>query len=741
MPRAKESSGEVRVDINPMRSRSLSRWGSFPGVAILSAVVLCCLSVMLCHSPHFLFTLAVWLLGLIQGVFSHDCWRDTNCTGPQTAAFRGEWESNIFSPPTRTVTPKAAYDLDSGDHYDTNTTPLTNARSGIYFDFGLEVGGVVTIQFSVPHTKGDAAIGIAFTEAKDWIGRISDSSSGIYERDDGALYANFSSKGDHTYVMPVENLRGGFRYMTLFLVGSKSSVFIGDISVEISFQPTWSNLQAYQGYFHSDDDLLNKIWYSGAYTIQTNALHPSTGRAWPAPETQWTNDGDIGVGDTIITDGAKRDRTVWPGDMGVAIPSAFYSIGDIESVKNALATLFNIQGDDGLLPFSGPPLLATDGDTYHMWTMIGMYNYVLYSGDVDFIRQYWPKYLAAMNFIEGQLDPSLGLLNISGYTNDWGRFYVDNTLTSAQVLYYRTLITGSALATWIGDTTGINSTWAKAAAKLQEIINELLWDDDFGAFDNSIESRDNETGLYPQDANALALLFGVVNATSDEGQKISLALTKNWTPIGAETPELPGEVSPFISSFEIQAHLLAGQTQRALDLIRTSWGWYLNNENGTQSTMVEGYLTDGTFGYRHDAGYQEVYSYTSHSHGWSTGPVTALSEYIVGIGITGLAGSTWRIAPQFGDLPHAEGGFTTSLGKFSAKWVVGSDGSYVLNYNTPKGTSGVLDLPAPNKNGKYNVKVDGQAVATNIRRSTETAGNRYLYIIEGSGGEHQIEVS
>lgn len=253
--------------------------------------------------------------------------------------------------------------------------------------------------------------------------------------------------------------------------------------------------------------------------------------------------------------------------------------------------------------------------------MIGTYNYVLYSGDLDFIRDSWDKYLAAMNFVASQLDSSLGLLNITGYENDWGRLYTDSTLVSAQMLYYRTLVTGSMLATWLGDTTGVNSTWLETAAKLQSVIIAQLWDENAGAFDNSIESRESNTGLHPQDGNALALLFSIVNATSDQGQSISTSLTKNWTPIGAESPELPGEISPFVSSFEIQAHLLAGQTQRALQLIRTSWGWYLNNENGTQSTMVEGYLVDGTFGYRHDAGYEEDYSYTSHSREYIPSPV------------------------------------------------------------------------------------------------------------------------
>lgn len=87
---------------------------------------------------------------------------------------------------------------------------------------------------------------------------------------DGAIYA-LLTHGSGNYVMPDEVMRGGFRYLTLFLVGN-GTVTVSNIDLELSFQPTWSNLRAYQGYFYSSDDELNKIWYSGAYTLQTNAV-------------------------------------------------------------------------------------------------------------------------------------------------------------------------------------------------------------------------------------------------------------------------------------------------------------------------------------------------------------------------------------------------------------------------------------------------------------------------------------
>ncbi|KAI1866890.1 hypothetical protein JX265_001261 [Neoarthrinium moseri] len=668
----------------------------------------------------------------VQQGFAQSCWKDTPCSSIQSASFPGEWESNNFAPSSRTVAPSAISNTISGEHIDSwpSVLALDHQLSTVVFDFGLEVGGIVTLDYTVTSVDGSNALGLSFTEAKDYVGPSSDSSSGIYSREDGAIYANFSSQGDFTYVMPDEKLRGGFRYMTLFLQPGSASVQIHNVSLEIAFQPTWSDLRAYQGYFHSSDDLLNKIWYSGAYTLQTDAVHPSTGRVWPAPETGWQNTGQLGPGETILTDGAKRDRTVWPGDLGVAVPASFYSTGDLESTKNAIQSLYDYQDTaSGEFPFSGVPLFATGSDSYHMWTMIGTYNYVFYSDDLDFLTANWEKYKLGMNFALNQIDSS-GLFYGDSAEHDWGRLNANGTLTSLQAIFYRTLVTGAVLADWAGDTTGLGPLWLEQAEKIKGLTITNNWDSQSGAFFDTSERRN----IHPQDGNSLAVYFGLVNASSSEAAAVSTYLTQNWTPIGAECEELPGEISPFVSSFEIQAHLLAGQTQRALELIRRSWGWYLNHPNGTQSTMIEGYLVDGTWGYRHDAGYQEVYSYTSHAHGWATGPVTALTEHILGLSVTGRAGSEWRLAPQPGDLTHAEGGFTTRLGKFQASWTKTDDGSIKVDYDVPDGTTGEVVVPVDG----MDAVVNGGQGKRSVFEIVEGRGGRKSVLIRSGGGKHSF---
>lgn len=284
-------------------------------------------------------------------VLGQTCWRNTSCDASTEAAFPGPWEDNIYAPASRTIQPKSILSLANASEISTypGRAALTANGSALVFDFGIEVGGIIHLTYT--STGGDGTstgtLGLAFSEAKTWIGLTSDSSNGLFEDGDGAIYtAPFTGHGNHSYSIPDEKLRGGFRYLTLFLLTNSTTgpgIEIGGINLEISFQPTWSNLRAYSGYFHSSDELLNRIWYAGAYTLQTNAVPVDTGRAWPGVSAGWANNGTLSNGSTVIVDGAKRDRAVWPGDMGVAVPAAFVSIGDLESVKNALQVMYDYQ--------------------------------------------------------------------------------------------------------------------------------------------------------------------------------------------------------------------------------------------------------------------------------------------------------------------------------------------------------------------------------------------------------------
>lgn len=681
------------------------------------------------------------LSSLLAAQVAAQCWQNLTCSSIDTPAFTGEWEKYNYSPASRNVSPTSVLSWPSLTQNDyTSLNKLSGNGSLVTFDFGKEVGGIVSFDFS---STGSGQVGIAFTEARNFIGEWSDSSNGKFVGPDGALYTSFSdASSNNTYVMPQKSLRGGFRYMTMFLItNSSATVSISNIEVELDFQPTWSNLRAYQGYFYSSDDLLNKIWYAGAYTLQSNCVPVNTGRQVPMLSQGWANNATMGPGDTIIVDGAKRDRAVWPGDMGVAVPSAFVSLGDLDSVKNALQVMYNTQASTGAFAESGPPLSQTGSDTYHMWSMIGTYNYFLYTNDTDFVLTNWAKYLKAMDYVYGKVDNS-SLLNVTGI-RDWARWQQGFHNTEANMILYHTLETGSQLAAWFGNSS-LSEIYKDRAARLRIAINAQTWDETTGSY----KDNDTSTALRPQDANSLSLLWSLpssnLSASSNGSlasqiKSIAAALVKNWTPIGPETPELPFNISPFISSFELLGRFTQRDIDRALELLRTTWGWYQNNPNGTGSTVIEGYLTNGSFSYRSNRGYDYDESYPSHAHGWSSGPTSGLTNFVVGLDVTTPLGRNWTLAPQTGNLTFAEAGFTTGLGKFQAKWLKGKTGDFYLTWNMPNASSGAVTLSTSDA-AKVNVQVGGHAVLPASFLASESPFGEKLITVLVDGGEGSATV-
>lgn len=108
-----------------------------------------------------------------------------------------------------------------------------------------------------------------------------------------------------------------------------------------------------------------------------------------------------------------------------------------------------------------------------MATLIGTYDYFLYTNDKAFLSGIWDKYKKAMAFITAKID-STGSLYVTG-TDDWGRVGQGAHNTEAQMLMYRTLITASSLAIWRGEAA-LSKTWTGQAATIKKQINSAYWD-------------------------------------------------------------------------------------------------------------------------------------------------------------------------------------------------------------------------------------------------------------------------
>ncbi len=658
-------------------------------------------------------------------------------TAPAAAPNPSLGQAYNYSPSSRTLLPVSVRTI-SGNVTPAQTIPsastpvrLSGAGSYIVLDFGKEVGGLVSLTFAGTSSDGQR-VGLAFSESAQYIGIASDLSSGAADATpstDGAIYAAVS--GASTYTMPTSTLRGGFRYLTIFLP-SAGSVDLSGVSLNFTAAPLMANPREYKNYFYSNDTLLNRIWYAGAYTVQLNTIAPTHGRVWPAPSTGWSNDATVGVGSSILVDGAKRDRTIWPGDLGIAVPTAYVSTGDLESAKNSLITLYQHQNTStGELPMAGPEVNFYGSDTYHIWTLLSSSAYYTYSADKGWLQTYWAQYKQGMAFILAKIN-SAGLLNVTGTAN-WGRIAQGGENIEANAILYATLKGGSALAAAMNDTATA-SEWNSKAAALKSAFNTKLWDATMGLY------RDNPAStLYPQDGNSLAVWFGLTDSQA-KADSVARQLATRWNAYGAVTPERGNgdDIATYPGSMEVHAHFAAGDDRNAITLIRREWGYMLDSPLGTNSTFWEGYKADGTLSYGGP--------YMSAAHGWATGPTSALTFYVLGLKPLSADGG-YSFIPHAGDLTHTEGNITLPQGQVWGSWDYNaSSGAFIANLNSPPGTTGTIGIPTYGS-ANVSVSVNGAKVWS-AGTFTVTAGigggssdGKYIYLTGVAPGSYTVSAS
>jgi hypothetical protein len=176
-----------------------------------------------------------------------------------------------------------------------------------------------------------------------------------------------------------------------------------------------------------------------------------------------------------------------------------------------------------------------------------------------------------------------------------------------QLIHVQVLLTSASLASAMG-LPDLAAAWTQNATALKTNFNDAFWVEELGMY------RDNvTTTLTPQDANSFAVLFNITTSAA-QAASISAGLEKNWNDLGPVAPELPDTISPFISGFEVcagfqqnngmtsdvlsaiqlQAHFVAGNASRAMDLLHREWGYMLYTNLSVESTLLEGFTANGS---------------------------------------------------------------------------------------------------------------------------------------------------
>jgi Bacterial alpha-L-rhamnosidase 6 hairpin glycosidase domain/Bacterial alpha-L-rhamnosidase C-terminal domain len=658
----------------------------------------------------------------------------------------GDWRPYVLAPTGHSVAPARVLSATArgGDiQGDPNAVlggggpPVRLASGGdrsqsplLTLDFGKDVGGTIRI-----HVAGASAtppqLHVCFSESQQYAATAPGDNSGEAAQAPGCDTANiwngypgqpYSYDSDsHTFTLDPSKLpatltdsqpRGGFRYATLFLDGP-GWVDLGAVSLDFGAAPQQPSPAAYQGWFLSSDDELNKIWYAGAYTVQLDTWMSDTAKSWPyAPGESDHADSQVPYADPtkeVIFDGAKRDRAVWQGDLAVQAPVTYLSTDDTSAVDNSLSSLAAQQLADGYVPAEslvGPhnqDEIRTYGE-YVTWFVYNQYQHWLYTGDRAYLDRWWPALTRATAWLESVRAQDPGGLIGFGDVNSCGHYgYSDcGHETYVNALYVRNLQEMALMATARGDAASA-TVYGSRATVVKNAVNDQLWDPAVGAYRLSREIPD----AYPQDANATAALTGV----ADQGQARSAMdylRRTSWSTYGALTvsPGTPNaSIAPFYeplpSGFEASARLgladpSGAQQTAGLDLIRTFWGHQLASDPG------------GTFWEKADlSGQPGIAQFTSLAHGWAAGPTVSLTDQVLGVQPTAAGFSSYAIEPTPGDLTWAQGRVPTPHGSITASWR-STAGRFVLTTDAPRGTTGRLAVPTGGR--KVRVVLDGRTV-------------------------------
>jgi hypothetical protein len=615
----------------------------------------------------------------------------------------------------------------------------------LILDFGKNTGGKCFIDIE---SNIDMQIDVTFSESLETIAPAGDIGS-----NNSRLYTIASDTSGNIEIIKIVNSRSmiyGQRYITLYFkpTSLNAIVAINRIYTEIKhFQPT---IDDYTGHFLSNDNLLNKVWYSGVYT-NSMCLTP-----------QRIDDGPF-----VIVDGAKRDEVCWLGDILVETLTNYAAFGNkaYEFFRTTIAQWDNKQQASGNVP---PAVVPLDGSAFEFTYLseytadyvILMADYYRISGDSVFVSHRLPIirnildkfYMNNLNS-EGLFLSKANITDNITWNVDFGPGVIDllNTLNNAS--FYQALKDGAFIETSIGDPSRA-LTYNIAADNLKIAINDKFWDNDAKV----LFGNDQDPGAHYQDGNVRSIYYGILDKTRS---KSSLNFLKKnmWTENGTLTTDnqepnngstfMQCNISPYMTGYEQLARFSQDDTCNALTLIRNTQGKMV--ERDPRSTLFERLWKDGGIGtylaaqaqlniYRGLSFSNNIFAtknpkdyysdlnnsargFISLAHGWSATSTYALSKYILGIHPVTPGFLSWLIRPQIGDLKWAQGQFPTPHGVIVSRFETGKcHCGFKLTISAPSNTSGSVYIPlfgkkrkifANGKRIKYTIK-DDYALIENV---------------------------
>ena len=487
----------------------------------------------------------------------------------------------------------------------------------IILDFGREIQGGIELVTSIKNHNPAGRVRIRFGES------VSETMSEAGKN--GAT--NDHAMRDFIVSLPwlgrLEVGNSGFRFVRIDLLDFNTKLELKEISAIFSFRDL-----PYLGSFQSNDDRLNQIWMTGAYTVHLNMQD-------------------------YLWDGIKRDRLVWVGDMHPEV----MTINSVFGYNNVVPKCLDLARNQTPLPG------WMDGiSSYSMWWILIHRDWYYYQGNLDYLKLQKDYLTALLKQLSTKIDPDGKEILDGGRFLDWPSSGNSEAIHAGlQSMMVMTFEAGGELCKILGEPqTAYLCT--SCAAKLKKHVPEMAGSKQAAAL-LSLSGL-----LLPEKANSEMLAKDGVH-----------------------------KMSTFYGYYMLKARAKAGDYQGAIDNIRDYWGGMLDLGATTfwedfdiewmkNGARIDEVVPDGKVDVHSSYG-GYCYKGFRHSfcHGWSSGPTSWMTQYILGVNVDEPGCKVIRLEPHLGDLQWVKGTFPTPYGVLTIDHQKMSDGSVKTTYDAPNG--------------------------------------------------------
>jgi len=498
-----------------------------------------------------------------------------------------------------------------------------NAFPGIILDFGKEIQGGLEIITTKNNSKPAGRLRIRFGESVQEA--MSEAGS------QGST--NDHAMRDFVITVPwlgrLEVGNSGFRFVRLDIVDSETEIEIKEINAIFVFREI-----PYVGSFQCNDERLNQIWLTGAYTVHLNMQ-----------EYLW--------------DGIKRDRLVWIGDMHPEVMTINTVFGFNEVVPKSLDLVRDI---------TPLPSWMNGISSYSMWWILIQRDWYTYHGDLDYLKKQKNYLTALLKELASNIDDSGSEILKGRRFLDWptseNKEAIHAGLQALMVLAFQA---GAELCKVLDEPASV-TLCNSSIEKLKRHIPEMAGSKQAAALlslsglisadkaNQEVLSKDGVHkmstfyGYYMLKARALAGDYqgALDNIRQYWGAMLDLGATTFWEDFDIDWMKNAARIDEVVPSGKVDVH--------------GSYGNYCYR------------------GFRH-----------SFCHGWASGPTPWLTQYILGVNVIEPGCKVIKLIPHLCDLEWVTGTFPTPYGILRIQHKKGKGNKIETTYVAPKEVKVILE--------------------------------------------------